>query len=290
MKPAQLTYCRPNSVGEAVTELVEGGWNAKLIAGGQSLMPMMNLRLVSADRLIDIRKIDALRIRNDEGAQVRIGACITHDEIQRGEIPDPSNGLMPYIASRIAYQAVRNRGTFGGSLSLADPAADWLTTTAALGATIEWEGVGGKSSCLAEDFVLAPYTTRLEPSDLLTSVIIPRLPGSAKWGAYKLCRKTGEYAHAMAMVIRDGARSRVFLGATDGAPIRLPAVETALKDMTLWSAPAAKTIAAACRADIAASGRDLSDVRIWQLCTCLERAIKMTFGLQEPMFGETSWK
>lgn len=290
MKPAQLTYCRPNSVGEAVTQLVEGGWNAKLIAGGQSLMPMMNLRLVSAERLIDIRTIDALRIRVDEGTHVRIGACVTHGEIQRGEFPDPSNGLMQFIASRIAYQAVRNRGTFGGSLSLADPAADWLTTTAALGAKIEWEGVSGKNSCLAEDFVIAPYTTRLEPTDLLTSVIIPRLSNTAKWGAYKLCRKTGEYAHAMAMVIRDGVCNRAFLGATDGAPIRLPSVEIALKDMKLWSAAAANVIATACRADIAASGRDLSDVRIWQLCTCLERAIKMTFGLEEPMFGETSWK
>ncbi len=286
MKPGALTYYRPSSVGEAISLLEEGGMDAKVIAGGQSLVPMLNLRMVSAERLVDISGIPGLAEWSADDREVRIGACVTHERIQLREVADPSNGLMPKVASAIAYQAVRNRGTIGGSLALADPSADWLTTTAALGATIEWEGPDGKNSCLSEEFVVAAYTTQLGMSDLLTGIRIPRLHPDARWGTYKLCRKTGEFAHAMAMVIYAPKASRAFLGATEGAPIRLTHAEGVLSDLQGWQTSHAVLLTQAMDADMAASGREFSDIQIWQSRTCLLRSVQMAFGL-EPIKPES---
>jgi carbon-monoxide dehydrogenase medium subunit len=285
MKPGPLSYVRPSSVTEAVEHLVAGGLDAKVIAGGQSLVPMLNLRMVAAETLIDITGIASLNASSAEGTDVRFGACITHEQIQFGAVPDPSNGLMPKVASCIAYQAVRNRGTIGGSLALADPAADWLTTTAALGATIEWHGADGPNSCPADEFVFGAYTTRLEPTDLLTAIRIPRLDPSATWGTYKLCRKTGEFAHAMAMVVQQPGLARAFLGATDGAPIRLPNVEGVLRDLRSWAPSHARLLSDAVDADLAASERALSEVKAWQSRTCLIRAVQMNFGIEDAGIG-----
>lgn len=280
MKPGALAYFKPETVAEAIGLLVDGGMDAKVIAGGQSLMPMLNLRMVAAERLVDISAIERMKQWSADDREVRIGACVTHDQIQTGEIADPSNGLMPKVASKIAYQAVRNRGTIGGSLSLADPAADWLTTTAALGATVEWEGPDGKKSCPADEFVVAAYTTQLDISDVLTGVRIPRLPPDATWGTYKLCRKTGEFAHAMAMVIAAGTRSRAFLGATDGAPIRLMHTEKLVADFRRWDSGHTSIVSQALDADIAASGREFNEIQLWQSRTCLLRSIQMSLGFE----------
>jgi aerobic carbon-monoxide dehydrogenase medium subunit len=278
MKPAALAYFRPNSVQDAIALMIEGGMDAKLIAGGQSLMPMLNLRMVSAERLVDVSAISSMTEWSADDREVRIGACVTHERLQFGEVADPSNGLMPKVASLIAYQAVRNRGTIGGSLALADPSADWLTTTAALRATIEWEGPDGKNSCPAEEFVAAAYTTRLDMSDVLTAVRIPRLPPDATWGTYKLCRKTGEFAHAMAMVIAAGKASRAFLGATEGAPIRLAHTEAVIAELRSWNPSHAAALSQAVDADVSTSGRELTDIRMWQSRTCLLRSVQMSLG------------
>lgn len=280
MKPGALAYFKPTTVTEAIGLLVDGGMDAKVIAGGQSLVPMLNLRMVAAERLVDVGGIAEMKQWSADDREVWIGACVTHDQIQIGEVADPSNGLMPKVASKIAYQAVRNRGTIGGSLSLADPAADWLTTTAALGATIEWEGPDGKKSCPADEFVFAAYTTQLDISDVLTGVRIPRLPPDATWGTYKLCRKAGEFAHAMAMVISAGARSRAFLGATDGAPIRLMHTETLVADFRNWESGHTALVSQALEADIADSGREFTDIQLWQSRTCLLRSIQMSLGFE----------
>lgn len=280
MKPSALSYYRPSSVHEAISLLEEGGMDAKVIAGGQSLVPMLNLRMVAAERLVDIGGIPGLTEWNADDREVRIGACVTHERIQLREVADPSNGLMPKVASAIAYQAVRNRGTIGGSLALADPSADWLTTTAALGATVEWEGPDGKNSCPSDEFVAAAYTTQLGMSDVLTGVRIPRLHPDATWGTYKLCRKTGEFAHAMAMVIRAPKASRAFLGATEGAPIRLTHTEEVLSDLRSWENSHSALLAQAMDVDLAASGREFTDIQTWQSRTCLLRSVQMAFGLE----------
>lgn len=280
MKPGALSYFKPGTLAEAISLMADGGLEAKVIAGGQSLMPMLNLRMVSAERLVDVSSIPSMTAWEAHDKSVWIGACVTHERVQIGEVADPSNGLMPKVASHIAYQAVRNRGTFGGSLALADPAADWITTTAALNAVIEWEGPDGKGSCPADEFVIAAYTNQLGMSDVLTGVRIPRLPPEATWGTYKLCRKTGEFAHAMAMVIAAGKASRAFLGATDGAPIRLPNVESVLADLRSWDAANASVISQAMDEDIAASGRELHDIQTWQSRTCLLRSVQKSLGAE----------
>jgi aerobic carbon-monoxide dehydrogenase medium subunit len=282
MKPASFAYVRPASIAETVERLGDGA-DAKIIAGGQSLVPMLNLRMVAADTLLDVSRIAELRASADNGGEVTLGACVTHEQIQSGAVPDPSNGLMPYVASRIAYQAVRNRGTIGGSLALADPAADWLTTSATLGATITFSGPDGAKSCPADDFVIGPYTTRLDAGDVLTGVRIPRLDPDATWGTYKLCRKTGEFAHAMAMVVRQARGARAFLGATNGAPIRLGHVATVLGGLRGWDATHAKPIVDAFEADLREADRSTDDVFAWQSRTCVLRAIKLSFGVQPPI-------
>ena len=279
MKPCNLAYSRPRTIDQAVEHLTATSSDTKIIAGGQSLMPMLNLRMVAADRLIDVTAIESLKEHADLGSAVRLGACITHDEIASGSVPDPTRGLMKYVGARIAYQAVRNRGTLGGSLALADPAADWVTTMALLGASITCHGVQGAREIAAEDFVVGPYMTGLDAGDLLTSITIPTVASEAAWGTYKLCRKTGEFAHAMATVLRMSKHSRAFLGATDGAPIRLPLVAGVLDGMAEWRSDYETPIHDAFEADINAVDCQLNDIRVRQSRTCLVRAIKMSFGM-----------
>lgn len=282
MKPNAFTYARARSVAQAIDLLGDGAGEAKIMAGGQSLVPMLNLRIAAPDSIVDITGIAELREAREVSDGVHFGACVTHECIQRGQTPDPSNGLMPRIAARIAYQAVRNRGTIGGSLALADPAADWLTTTAALNATVHWTGPEGAQSCRAEDFVQAAYTTRLGPADVLTGVHVPRLSADARWGTYKLTRKTGEYAHAMATVVLSGGHVRAFLGATGGAPIRLGQCASMLQDTARWEAQTGARLAAAMVEDLRSATLQMDDVHIWQLRTCLIRAAQMAFGIEAP--------
>ncbi len=280
MKPGALNYFRPDNVPDAIAQMAEGGMEAKVIAGGQSLVPMLNLRMVSAERLVDVSAIPSMTCWTADDREVWIGAATTHEQIQIGEVADPSNGLMPKVASHIAYQAVRSRGTIGGSLALADPSADWLTTTATLGATIEWEGPDGKGECRADEFVVAAYTTQLGMSDVLTGIRIPRLPPDATWGTYKLCRKIGEFAHAMAMVVAAGKSSRVFLGATEGAPIHLTNAERVVADLKSWSPSMVTVLAEAMAADVAESGREFTDIQLWQARTCLLRSVQISLGTE----------
>ena len=134
MKPFAFDYEKPATIAAALALLGEAGDDAKVLAGGQSLGPMMNMRLARPRQLVDITGIPELRQVTDDGDAVVFGACVTHATIEDGRIPDPTGGMMPNVAAGIAYRAVRNRGTIGGSLVHADPAADWITTLAAIGA------------------------------------------------------------------------------------------------------------------------------------------------------------
>ena len=223
MKPAAFTYTRAASVAQAV-DLLATEPDARLLAGGQSLGPMLNLRLARPTRLIDIKRTSELRALEADSRQLRLGACWTHAEIEDGTIEDPTNGLLPHVARGIAYRAVRNRGTVGGSLAHADPAADWLATMAVLGAAIIVQGSGGARCCAATAFVQGPFATALGPAELIVAVEVPRLSPGARWGYHKVCRKTGEFARAIGAAVLDDRNgiARVVCGATDGAPIELP--------------------------------------------------------------------
>ena len=230
MKPAAVDYVRPKSLAEALQLAADGARDSQFLAGGQSLVAMMNLRLASPERVIDIARLPELLQASQDGAAISLGGAVTHAAIEDGKVPDPSNGLLPRVAGGIAYRAVRNRGTLGGSLALADPAAEWPAVMAALGAEIRVAGASGQRKVAAEDFVTGIYATRLERGEVIESVAIPKLSASARWGYVKLARKEGAFAEALAVAVKDGGAARVVLGAAAGPPLRLAEAERALAE------------------------------------------------------------
>jgi aerobic carbon-monoxide dehydrogenase medium subunit len=232
MKAASVEYVRPDSLAEAVRILASaGGRDVQVLAGGQSLLAMMNLRAAAPDVLVDISRLDDLRVASHDGDAVRIGACVTHAAIEDGLTPDPSGGLMPVVASRLAYRSVRTRGTIGGSLALSDPAADWGSVMPALDAQITLVGPNGRREVSATGFATGIYDTVRQRDEVLESILIPKLSVLARWGFSKFCRKSGEFAESIAVVVLDPPRNyaRVVLGAIDGPPIILSRASDCLR-------------------------------------------------------------
>ncbi|GLH77216.1 carbon monoxide dehydrogenase [Bradyrhizobium sp. SSBR45G] len=221
MKAASFAYGRPNSMSDALALLADADGEIRIMAGGQSLGPMLNLRLVQPPRIVDIAGLAELRSVERDGEALVIGACVTHADIEDGRIPDVTQGVLPRIARGIAYRAVRNRGTIGGSLGHADPAADWVTTLAALGASVQLTSSAGRRDLAVTEFIQGALQTALRPGELVTAIRLPSLSPAARFGYAKACRKPGEFAHAMAAVLiePDTARSRIVIGAIDTTPI-----------------------------------------------------------------------
>lgn len=219
MKAARFDFARANSIEEAKKLLSSD--NAKILAGGQSLGPMLNLRLVRPALLVDVTKIAELKAVNESTAGVVYGACVTHADIEDKLVPDVTRGILPRVAAYIAYRSVRNRGTVGGSLAHADPAGDWPNVLLALGATVRISKNAHVVEGDLESFTLGAFTTLLEADDIIVGIAIPRTSPRAKWGYWKLCRKLGDYAEAMCAVYIDKDRKvyRAVIGATDGKPI-----------------------------------------------------------------------
>jgi carbon-monoxide dehydrogenase medium subunit len=222
MKAGAFDYVRPQTLAEAI-KLRGGGRDTQLMAGGQSLVAMMNLRVAQPELVIDIGRLSELRTVSETGTDVSLGACVTHAAIEDGRILDPSRGLMPRVASGLAYRAIRTRGTIGGSLALADPAAEWPTVLAALDGGVALRGPGGARTVPCRDFVVGTYETKLAPDEIVESIRVPKLSGAARWGYLKFCRKSGEFASSLVAVVRDPQRNyaRAVLGAANGAPLLL---------------------------------------------------------------------
>jgi aerobic carbon-monoxide dehydrogenase medium subunit len=224
MKAPVFDYVRPQSLAEAVALLASGGGEARVIAGGQSLLALMNLRVASPALLLDIARLPELAAVTEDDDAVTLGACITHAMIEDGRVPDPSRGLMPHAAANLAYRAIRNRGTIGGSLALADPAAEWPAVLAALDAEAIISGPeGGRRSLNCAEFATGVFETQLGEDEIVASVRIPKMTAGARWGYVKLARKSGEFANALAVAVIDPARNhqRIVLGAANGPPIVL---------------------------------------------------------------------
>jgi len=226
MKPAAFEYQRASSVAEARAAMCDAAAPAKPIAGGQSLGPMLNLRLARPARLVDISRLDELRGMEDCGTFARFGAAVTHARIEDEAGAIAGMGALARAARGIAYRAVRTRGTLGGSLAHADPAADWPLVLSALGATILVQGGQGLRRIDAAAFMLGSYVTQLGEDELLTAVEVPKLSASARWSYRKFCRKAGEFAQAAAAVLLDPERrvARVFVGAPADRPTSIPAL------------------------------------------------------------------
>ena len=222
MKPVNFAYERPRHFDDAV-RLLNHGAQAKILAGGQSLGPMLNMRLVRPDLIVDITGLDELKRYEKKRDYLEIGACVTHSDIEDGRVPDVTGGAMTSVASGIAYRAVRNRGTIGGSLTNADPSADWVSALAALGAEAVLRGLRGARTLPVEAYVTGALETALTPDELLETVRVPVHSKDARWGYYKVCRKTGEYAHAIGAVLLDRTRNvfRAVIGATERKPLVL---------------------------------------------------------------------
>jgi carbon-monoxide dehydrogenase medium subunit len=206
MKPPVFAYERPSSLTEALVLLAEQP-GARLIAGGQSLGPMLNLRLATPSLLIDISRLAELAQAGTEGDAIVIGAGVRHAEFEDGKVPSPLAGLFELVALGIAYRAVRNRGTIGGSLAHADPAADWPGVMVALGAELKIRSRRGVRSIKAAKLATAPLETSLEADELIENIRVPRYSGDARKGHYKISPKPGDFAEAMAIIVHDPART-----------------------------------------------------------------------------------
>jgi carbon-monoxide dehydrogenase medium subunit len=224
MKPAPFDYARPSTLADALALLRDQDLAVKLLAGGQSLGPMLNLRLAQPDLLIDITAVPELLRVGTDGDGLVIGACVTHADIEDGRVPDPTGGALPAVSGAIAYRAVRNRGTIGGSLAHADPAADWISALAALGAHAIIRGPAGERRLPAERFMAGVFEAALAPDELLEAIHVPRLSPQRRWGFYKFCRKAGEFAQAIGAVLFDPERAvcRAVIGAVESTPIVVP--------------------------------------------------------------------
>ncbi len=222
MKAAAFEYSAPASADAAVSAvgLTSDG---KFLAGGQSLGPMMQLRLATPAALVDVTRLPQLLGVQDRSASYAIGAAITHAAIEDGLQGVADGGMLAAVARNIAYRAVRNRGTIGGSLAHADPAADWVTALTVLGAELALLGPAGRRVVPMTGFILGAFTTDLAPGELIEAVLVPKLSGGAAWGYQKICKKTGEFADAIGAVVLDPDRgfARIVAGALSGAPVLL---------------------------------------------------------------------
>ena len=226
MKPAKFDYKKPSDLAETISALAAGDGFNKVLAGSQSLGPMMNLRLAQPDRLIDIRGLDALKRVAQAADHLFVGALVTHAKIEDDVLPDVTRGMMVHVASGIAYRAVRNRGTIGGSIAHADPAGDWPAALLALGAQVVIDGPDGMRELALADFQIGAFTVALEADEVLRGVRVPILSDNARWGYHKICRKPGEFGESIGAFVCDpqSGVARLVLGATDGAPLRLNAI------------------------------------------------------------------
>jgi aerobic carbon-monoxide dehydrogenase medium subunit len=231
MIPSKFDYFRPVSLDEAVHVLGNAGDDAKVIAGGQSLTPLLRLRLANPELLVDIGGLDELRGVRDEGGSLLIGARTTHYQLVHDPLIAEHCGLLATAAATVADPAVRHRGTIGGSLAHGDPAGDLPAVALAMDATMMARGPEGEREIPAAGFFLDYLTTALQPAEILTGVRVPKLPG---WGYHY--EKFHRTAQAWAIVgvaalarRSNGQVSEARIGLTNmgPVPVRATAAETA---------------------------------------------------------------
>lgn len=237
MKPAAFDYLAPTSVEEALAALAEHGDDGKVLAGGQSLVPLLNMRLALPSVVIDIGRIADLRAATElASGACRYGSATVHAAFEDRRVPDPTGGLLHHVAAGIGYRAIRNRGTLGGSLAHADASAEWPVVMAAVDARVAVRSARGGRTIPAREMVEGFFTSALEPDELVVGVEVDPLGPDTRWGFHKSARKPGEFAESLAVAVVTPAGATVWLGAAREVPVAV-ALPT-LRGLEDWDAAA----------------------------------------------------
>jgi carbon-monoxide dehydrogenase medium subunit len=280
MIPAAFDYHAPQSVGEALSLLGRLGSQAKLLAGGHSLLPMMKLRFAQPAHLIDLNRIPELRGIREDGAEVVIGAMTTENDLIESALLQARVPLLPEAARLIGDPQVRNRGTIGGDIAHGDPGNDHPALSIAIDATFVLQGPKGQRSVKADTFFRGTYATALADDEMLIAIRVPAFAPGTGWAYEKLKRKTGDWATAGAAVvlrIAGGSVGQVRIALTNVAPmaVRAPAAEQALLGQPLTEATIAAAVTAAMAiTDPAADLRGDRDYKTAMAGQMVKRAIR----------------
>lgn len=227
MKPAAFDYHAPESLDATLGLLRSHGEEARILAGGQSLVPTMAFRMAKPGVLVDINRIAALDYATPQGGTLAIGALARHARFEKRLVEGPLGRLLPEVARHIAHAPIRTRGTFCGSLAHADPASEWCATTLALGGTLVCASAEGRREVAADDWFQGVFTTALRQSEMLAEVRLPLLGADWRCGFAEFSRRAGDFALTMAVValrLEGGVvrQARIALGGIAGTPVLAP--------------------------------------------------------------------
>ncbi len=261
MKPARFAYTAPETLQETLETLDSYGDEAKVLSGGQSLVPMMNFRLARPEVIVDIGRVSGLDGLSLANGKLTVGARVIHARLEAPQVDVPAGpsrplggvlgSLLPAVARFVGHLPIRVRGTFGGSIAHADPAAEWCILARTLDAEMVALRRGGERAIAAGDFFQTVFTTALEPEELLAAVRLPALGDDWRAGFCEFSRRAGDFAivAAMSAVRLESAsgviaEARIGVGGVAGVPVRLPDAEATL----LGETPSAELHAAAAAA------------------------------------------
>jgi CO/xanthine dehydrogenase FAD-binding subunit len=234
MKPPQLTYACPRTVDDALALLAQHGEEAKVLAGGQSLVPLLNLRMANVSALVDVNRLMDLSFIRRENGTLHVGALTRHRQLEVSEEARATLPLLSRAAAEVGHLAIRNRGTIGGSLVHADPAAEWPLVAVVLAAQLVLRSQSRTRTVAARDFFLAPLTTAIEPNELLCEIRFPVASTPTAWGFQEFCRRPGDFAIAAVacQLTLDGNRvctaASLAVGGAHATPLLVAEVEKAL--------------------------------------------------------------
>lgn len=245
MKPPQFDYHDPRGVDEALALLAEHGEDAKLLAGGQSLVPLLNFRLTYPGHLIDLARVPSLSYIRREGGVLRIGAMTRQATLEASPLVATHWPLLTEALGFVAHAQIRNRGTVGGSVAHADPAAELPVAFAALEATFHVQSRTGRRTVAVRDFFITHLTTALEPEEMLVEIEVPPVPPGTGWAFTEYARRHGDFAlggSAALITMQDGSctRARIALLAAADTPLRAEAAEQALEGQEVTEEAAAE--------------------------------------------------
>ena len=284
MKPAPFHYHSPGTEGEALALLAKfAPEEGRILAGGQSLIPAMALRVARPAHLVDIGGIAGFDRLTVEDGWLRIRPCVRHAALGTEAVPGPLGALLETLRGQIAHLPIRTRGTFCGSLANADPASEWCLLAATLGSSMLLRSLRGGREIAGENFFQGFMTTALDPDEMLVEVRLPLLADTVRTGFFEFSRRAGDYAQAAALAVlelRDGAivAPRLGLGAVEDRPRRLAVAEAVLEGRVPSSA-LFREAAAAARAALVPMDEDPYRLDLAQ--TVIHRALAAATGVAE---------